>query len=95
MDVVSSPAQPWGRCSPSAPPLLPCSRASAWKQVYCRGEGGVTCELLPASLPAFNFLDLAGAEDQHAVLEAAHLAGGGPGSRGGRLPVPGGRVGER
>lgn len=36
-------------------------------------------KLLPlfAQLATFNFLDLLGAEDQHAVLEAAHLTRGG------------------
>lgn len=51
--------------------------------------------LLSVSLSAFDFLDLAGAQDQHAVLEAAHLTRGRrPQTRGRCLLVPGGRVGK-
>lgn len=51
--------------------------------------------LLSASLSAFDFLDLAGAQDQHAVLEAAHLTRGRrPQTGGRRLLVPGGPVGQ-
>lgn len=54
--------------------------------------------LLFAKLAAFNFLDLLGAEDQQAVLEAAHLTRGGFSRSRGRgqrlLPVPCG-IGKR
>lgn len=47
-------------------------------------------KLLPlfAQLGTFNFLDLLGAEDQHAVLEAAHLTRGGFPRRRGRGQRP-------
>lgn len=48
------------------------------------------------SLPAFDFLDLTGVEDKHAVLEVAHLTcGSHPQTRGRRLLVPGGHVDKR
>lgn len=62
---------------------------------YYYGQNTTTCSLetkwenqnlllLFGSPAAFDSLDLLGAEDQHAVLEAAHLTRGGFSSRGGR-----------
>lgn len=47
------------------------------KLMVCENKTLPKFLLLFAKLAAFNFLDLLGAEDQHAVLKAAHLTCGG------------------
>lgn len=98
-EITPPPAPHTHTCRTQTRPFRPVNAASGplkrlkrcWSGAESNGGSGPgTSGVLPVSLPAFDFLDLAGAEDQHAVLEAAHLTRGcRPQTGGRRLLVPG------